>query len=259
MNKLVTIIIISLVSIIAKAQTKADFSSILNIKYTSGDESYHTEEMAFEIRNDKVYGKITNPNTDELLSSEYILKDEEIEILNSFLKLVEKYKNGCHEEYRSSNVQYYSIIKDNQTIEIRKFCDWEDFPYLTIKQIIFGQYLKNLEKKKQELNDEMFILLKGNWKESVQLDKLDLESICTLEKIDINPSLNEYIEFNEKQKLILHRNGKKVYYEYRIDIYGEDEYLNMFGDRDKNGDEPTFGHSFLIISLDKNEIKLTRG
>ena len=120
MNKLISFTIFTLLSFTIKAQSKISFEKSLKIEHIYGDESYEVEEMQFEVSNGIVYGKITNPNKNALLNSETKLNESEVEVLNSFLKLVDKYQNNCQEEFTSSYVQYYTITKDGKEIKIFK-------------------------------------------------------------------------------------------------------------------------------------------
>lgn len=240
------------------AQNETNFEKSLSIEHIYGDESYTREKMEFEIINKKIYGRITNPNTDSLISSKTELNKSEIDLLKDFLKLISKYQNDCPEEFVSSYVQYYNVNVDKKEIKILKFCDWKKLTYFDIKQKIFGKYLENLDLEKQKLNDSLFYLLKGNWIESTMLDKLDKESICTIKKSVNNLTTKQFIEFKEDNKLLIHRNNKIIYYKYKIEFLNGKKYLNIFSDENKNGSEFIYGHNFLINSIDENEIKLTR-
>lgn len=256
MKKILALVIISFSSLFVSCQTKPGFTNTLQIKYTHGDESHTSEEMSFEIHDNKVYGKITRPNADKLLSSEIILTSADIKTLNSFLELSEKFKNKCDEINSSSDVQYYSIFVDNKVVKIYE-CDWKVYSFFDIKQQIFGNYLQDLEKKKQILNNEISNLLIGNWKANVLLDDVSNKSEYIVEKLTTNPS-SEYIEFIKDEKVILHKNGKAIYYNYRIDVLDGNKFLIMNGDDNKNGEEFVYGDKFLINSLSQNKIILTR-
>jgi len=258
MNKFIYITSLILLSFALKAQTKINFMKTLKIEHIYGDESYAVEEMTFEIRDGKVYGKITNPNKDALLNSETKLNDNETKLLNSFLKLVDKYQNGCQEEFSSSYVQYYTITTDGKKIKIYKFCNWGNLKYFDIKQNIFGEYLSKLEKKKEVLNNELFTFLSGYWKGNIRFDKIDNGPEYTVKKNQIVNSKEEYFEFKKNNKLLLHLNHKTVFYQYRIDILDGEKYLSIFADGEKNGEEFVYGHKFLIKALNKNIIKLSR-
>jgi hypothetical protein len=258
MNKLIYITTLILLSFALTAQTKINFEKSLKIEHIYGDESYAIEEMKFEIRNGKVYGRITNPNKDALLNSETKLNESEIKILNSFLKLVDKYQNNCQEEFKSSFVQYYTITTDKKEVKIYKFCNWKRLTYFDIKQNIFGEYLKKLEKKKRVLNSDLFTFLNGYWKGNVRFDKVENGPVYKAEKIQNVNSKEEYFEFKRNNKLLLHLNQKTVFYEYRIDILNGEKYLNIYGDGEKNAEEFVYGHRFLIKVLNKNIIELSR-
>jgi hypothetical protein len=258
MNKLIYFTIFTLLSFALKAQTKISFEKTLKIEHIYGDESYAIEEMQFEIRDEIVYGKITNLNKNALLNSETKLNESEVEILNSFLKLVDKYQNNCQEEFTSSYVQYYTIITDGKEIKIYKFCNWEKLTYFDIKQTIFGEYLKKLENEEQDLNNELFTFLKGNWKGNVRFDKVENGPEYKVEKFQKVNAKEEYFEFKKNNKLLLHLNQKIIFYEYRIEFLDGEKYLSIFGDGKKNGEEFIYGHRFLIKELSENKIELNR-
>ena len=258
MNKNIFILSFIILSFALKAQTNINFQKTLKIEYTYGDESYTLEKMEFEIRNGKVYGKITNPNKNALLNSETELNENKAKILNSFLKLVDKYQNNCQEEFTSSYVQYYTITKDGKEIKIYKFCNWEKLTYFDIKQTIFGKYLKKLENKEKDLNNELFTFLEGKWKGNLRFDKVANGPEYKVEKFQKVNTKEEYFEFKKNHKLLLHLNQKIIFYEYRIDFLDGEKYLSIFGDGDKNGEEFIYGHRFLIKELNENKIELTR-
>ena len=258
MNKLIYFTIFTLLSLALKAQTKINFEKNLKIEHVYGDESYIVEEMQFEIRDGIVYGKITNPNKNALLNSESKLNESEVKVLNSFLKLVDKYQNNCQEEFSSSYVQYYTITKDGKEIKIYKFCNWEKLTYFDIKQTIFGKYLKKLKNKEQDLNNELFTFLKGKWKGNLRFDKVENGPEYKVEKFQKANPKEEYFEFKKNHRLILHLNQKTIFYEYRIDFLDGEKYLSIFGDGDKNGEEFIYGHRFLIKELNENKIELNR-
>ena len=185
MNKVIILLFLIGTATSLQSQIRATFSSNLKIEFIYGDEAYARQEVLFEVKNNMVIGKITYPNTDKILSSEVELNDEQINTINSFISLVDKYKNdNCAEKQVSSYVQYYNISKDIETIEIRRFCDWKNLKFFDIKHLIFEKYLKLLEAKKDSLNLEYFKMLKGKWQENTPLDKLSLTAVCSLTKID---------------------------------------------------------------------------
>ena len=258
MKKILLVAVFHFLSYKANAQKEIGFNKTLSIEHVYGDESYHIEKMEFEIIENIVYGKITNPNTNSLLSSHVELNKGDLNILSSFLKLANSYQNGCHQEFVSSYIQYYTIKTDQKEIKIFRFCDWKKFTYFDIKQKIFGKYLKNFDREKRKLNDKLFSLLKGSWIESSKLDKLDKKSICTVKKIVENSNTNEFIEFRKNNKFLIHRSDKIIYYDYKIEVLNGKQYLDIFADGNKNGEEFIYGHRFLIHSIDKKEIKLIR-
>lgn len=236
-----------------------NFSSQVKISHTYGDESYSFEELHFEITKGKVYGSILEPDTNQLLSSKTLLNNSDIGILNAFLGLVEKYSNNCYEEFTSSNVQHYTVEIDAQTIEIRKFCDWENYKFFDLKNSIFKKYLTELEVKKKELNDEFSKLLIGKWKEDYLIDKLPIDSVGTLKKITKTPFGDRtYLEFGRNQKAVIYRDKKKTYYTYRIDKLSSKVYLWLVGVNEKNAKEFVYSHRYSIISLENGEMKLIR-
>lgn len=257
MNKTILIVIFCFISFCSKSQNKINFEKTLKIEHFYGDESYEVEEMEFYTKEDKVYGKIVIPNKDVLLNSEVKLSKSDINLLNSFLKFVDKYKNDCEEKYQSSYIQNYTIIKDSKEVKIYKFCDWKNFTYFDIKQKIFGNYLKDLKKEEQNLNNQISSLLAGYWEENTFLEALKFDTLFIAKKVD-KETLNEFIEFKKNNKMSIHRNNKIVYYKFRIDVVNNEKYINLFGDDEKNGEEFIYGHRFLIIALNENEIKLKR-
>ena len=257
MKKILTIFIL-LTAFDCIAQI-ANFSHSLKIEHTYGDESYAVEEIIFENIEGKVYGKISIPDTNTLLSSKTLLNNSDIEILNTFLKLAKNYKNDCFEEFSSSYVQYYTIKIDDEEIVIRKSCDWRDHTFFDLKKNIFKKYLSELENKKNELNIKFSNLLVGKWKENLQIDKLPIDSIALLEKVmKVENQAEGYLEFKHNRKAIIHRGNKKVYYEYRIDKLSAKEYLWLLGENNENTKEFIYSHRYQIISLSKTEMKLIR-
>jgi hypothetical protein len=255
MKKILVILLLALMS--CNSQNKVMFTKSLKIKHTSGDESYKVQEMIFYVKENKVLGRITVPYTDELLSSETELDQQSINFLNSFLKLAKDYKNGCKENNISSSVEYYEIDLDNEAFKIFQFCNWKSFAYQNLEKQIFGDYLKNLEKKQKEFNLLFSSKIIGKWKENEKLENLVLESKWNLTKLDSETTDSEYLEFLNNQKAILNRKGKKTYYDFRIDVIAGKKYLLMSGDDVKNGDEEfVYGQKFEILEISHNKIKM---
>ncbi len=260
MNNVIFLIFFIVITMFTQAQTRAGFSNSFKIEFVYGDEAHAREEILFEIKNNKVTGRITYPNTDKVIPSETELTDSQINVINSFAFLVNKYKNNdCKESHTSSYIKFYFIEKDNQTIKITKFCDWGRLTFFDIKRLIFENYLKSLEAKKQSINQGHFKILKGKWKESTPLDKLDLTSVCSLNKITKDLNTITYIEFTELNKVIIQRTDRKIYYNYRFEFRDDKTYIFLWGDDKKNREEFVYGHSFLIINWNNNHIKLSRG
>lgn len=258
MNRVIILFFLIGTTTSLQSQTRANFSNALKIEFIYGDEAYTREELHFEIRDNKVIGKITYPNTNKVISSEVELTDSQTNTINSFISLVEQYKSdNCVEKNSSSYVQYYFITKDNEKIEIRKFCDRRDLTFFDIKQLIFKNYLKSLELKKHSLELEYFKVLKGKWKEKTPLDKLGLTSICDLTKLDESADTSDYVKFTELNKVVIQRKNRKISYSYHLVFRDENTYIYL--EPYQNGTEFIYGHRFLIIESNSKKMKLSRG
>lgn len=255
MKKILIILLFIVLS--CNSQDKPFFSKSLKIKYTSGDESYRVQEMTFYVQNNKIMGRISDPNTDAILSSETELDQESINSLNSFLKLAKEYRNGCKKNEISSSVKYYEIDLDNETFEIFQFCDWKSYTYSNLEKQIFGDYLKKLQKKQKEFSLSFSSKILGKWKENEKLENLTMDSKWNLTKLDSKTADKEYLEILKNQTAILSRKGKKTYYEFRIDVIDGKKYLVMYGDDAKNGKEFVYGQRFEIHEISDNQIKMT--
>lgn len=244
--------------LLAKCQRPKSSFRTLTIGFQYGDEAMSYEELHFKKIGDKIIGSISHPNTDKVLLSDVELNISQTKTIDSFLTLTTEYNTTpCKEKSVSSYVQYYTVIKDSDTIKIYRFCDWQNLTFFGIKQQIFGTYLKSLDIKKATKSSEYFQIFKGKWKESTPLDKISLTSQCDLTKISQDTLANNYIEFISPTKLVLHRNKGNVYYNYTFQFSGENTYLQL--DAYQNGDEFIYGHSFIIIQLGNNLMKLSRG
>jgi hypothetical protein len=230
----------------------------LTIGFQYGDEAMSYEELHFKKIGDKIIASISQPNTDKVFLSDVELNISQTKTIDSFISLTEKYNTTpCKEKNVSSYVQYYTVVKDRDTIKIYRFCDWKNLTFFKIKQQIFGTYLKSLEIRKATKSAEYFQIFKGKWKESTPLDKLSLTSECDLIKISQDTVTNDYIEFITLTKFLLHRKNRNVYYNYHLQFIGDNTYIQL--DAYESGTEFIYGHSFLIIKSDKNAIKLSRG
>ena len=244
--------------LLANCQSPTTSFRALTIGFQYGDEAMSYEELHFNKIGDKIIGSISHPNTDKVLLSDVKLNVSQTKTIDSFLMLTEKYKTTpCKEKNVSSYVQYYTVIKNSDTIKIYRFCDWENLTFFRIKQQIFGTYLKSLEIKKATKSAEYFQLFKGKWKESSPLDKLSLTSVCDLTKIRQDTVTNDYIEFISPTKLVLNRKNRNVHYNYNFQFSGQNTYLEL--DAYQNGEEFIYGHSFVIIQSGNNAMKLSRG
>ncbi|RYE51645.1 MAG: hypothetical protein EOP48_17925 [Sphingobacteriales bacterium] len=230
----------------------------MTIGFQYGDEAMSYEELYFKKIGSKVIGSITQPNTDKVLPSDVELNTSQTKIIDSFLSLTEKFKKSpCLEKNVSSYVQYYTVIKDKDTHRIYRFCDWQNLKFFSIKQSIFGSYLKALDIKKASKRAEYFKILKGKWNESTALDKLSLTAVCKLTKADPSTTINEYVEFVSPTKLVLHRKNTTVAYNYHLEFSGKNTYIQL--DPIQNGQEFAYGHSFLVVELLSETLKLSRG
>ncbi len=244
-------------TLLAKSQSQKSLFKTLTIGFQYGDEAMSYEEIHFKIVRGKVTASISYPNTDKVLLSNVELNLSQTKTIDSFLNLAEKYKTACAEKTVSSYVQYYTIIKDNDTTKISRFCDWQNLTFPNIKHLIFKTHLKALEVAKGFKISEYFKILKGKWKESTPLDKLSLTSICNLTKVAQDAAISEYVEFISSTKLVLHRKKGNLYYNYHFDFNNENTYIQL--DPYQNPTEFIYGHSFLMIVSDSNTMKLTRG
>jgi len=253
-----TLLILLTTVLFAKCQNRKSSFSTLTIGFQYGDEAMSYEELHFKKIGDKIIGSISHPNTDKVLLSDVDLNISQTKTIDSFLSLTEKYNTTpCKERNVSSYIQYYTVIKDSDTIKIYRFCDWQNLTFFRIKQKIFGTYLKSLEIKKATKSAEYFQIFKGKWKENTPLDKLSLTSVCDLTKIRQDTVTNNYIEFISPTKLVLHRKNRNVYYNYNFQFSGQNTYLQL--DAYQNGEEFIYGHSFVIIQSGNNVMKLSRG
>lgn len=244
--------------LLAKCQSPKSSFRTLTIGFQYGDEAMSYEELHFKKISNKIIGSISHPNTDKVLLSDVELNISQTKTIDSFLSLTEKYNTTpCKEKNLSSYVQYYTVIKNSDTIKIYRFCDWQNFKFFRIKQQIFGAYLKSLEIKKATKSAEYFQILKGKWKESTPLDKLSLTSVCDLTKIKQDMVTNDYIEFISLTKLVLHRKDRNVYYNYNFEFSEQNTYLQL--NAYQNGEEFIYGHSFVLIHSGNNAMKLSRG
>jgi hypothetical protein len=244
--------------LLAKCQSPKSSFRTLTIGFQYGDEAMSYEELHFKKIGDKIIGSISHSNTDKVLLSDVELNISQTKTIDSFLTLTAKYNTTpCKEKSVSSYVQYYTVIKDSDTIKIYRFCDWQNLTFFRIKQQIFGTYLKSLDIKKVTKSLEYFQVFKGIWKESTPLDKLSLTSVCDLIKTRQDTVTNDYIEFISPGKLVLHRKNRNVYYNYTFQFSGQNTYLQL--DAYQNGEEFIYGHSFIIIQSNINLMKLSRG
>ncbi len=259
MTRVFLLLLFSGMSISLQSQSSAKFKNFLKIEYEYGDEAHNVEEMIFEVRNHKVIGRITFPNTDKVLSSEVELSSSQIDTINSFIALVERYKSDeCVEKAVSSWVQIYNVSKDNDSIEIRRFCDWGKFTFFDIKRLVFEKYLISLEVRKVAVNLEYFKVLKGKWSDNSLLDKLGLTSTCDLTKLSQGVDPDGFVEFTEPYKVVISRKDKKVYYNCHLEFNDDKVFIVLYGDDKRNGEEFVYGHKFLIIILSENKMKLIR-
>jgi hypothetical protein len=244
--------------LLAKCQSPKSSFRTLTIGFQYGDEAMSYEELHFKKIGGKIIGSISHPNTDKVLLSDVELNITQTKTIDSFLSLTEKYKKTpCDERNVSSYVQYYTVIKDTDTIKIYRFCDWRYLTFFNIKDLIFKNYLQSLEIKKASKSAEYFKIFKGKWKESTPVDKLSLTSACNLTKVTTDATISDYIEFISPTKLVLHRKNGVVSYNYHLQFSGENAYLEL--DAYENGTEFIYGHSFLILHSDNSTIKLARG
>lgn len=239
------------------SQEKSIFKKSLTIEFTSGDESYKTQQMNFVVKDGDIVGTITEPNTNELLSSETHLSEKSIILLNSFIRLANEHRNGCDEGQVSTWVQRYRISIDGDQFRISKFCDWKSLSYVDLEKQIFGSYLKSLKNKKKAFNQSFSKTLIGKWKESESLENMNIRTPWNLTKFNFTKIGEDYFEVLKNQKAILHRKNKKIYYNFRIDVLNGKKYFVLLGDDEKNkGLDFIYGHNFEIVEVSENKIMM---
>ncbi|MCK8520419.1 hypothetical protein M0D21_02505 [Aquimarina sp. D1M17] len=231
----------------------------LTIRHQYGDEHYTVEEMKFVKKDNRVLAIITRPNHDLIENSKTELTKSNISLLDKFLSKAYEFEKNCAEEMTSSYVRYYFLNIDGQEIEITKFCKWGDLNYNKLKEQIFGSYLRELEKKREQLNLEKNELLIGSWKYDFSIHKIEKGKIYTLNRIKSKYKENCILKFKKDQKLVDYyclRNSKTKY-DFRFDILNEDLILYINGENKNERKDFVYGYVFKVLELNENEIKLT--
>ena len=125
-----TLILLTTV-LFAKCQSSKSSFRTLTIGFQYGDEAMSYEELHFKKIGDKIIASIFHPNTNKVLLSNVELNIPQTKTIDSFLSLTGKYNTTpCKEKNVSSYVQYYTVIKDRDTIKIYRFCDWQNLTFL---------------------------------------------------------------------------------------------------------------------------------
>ena len=254
-----------------KEQTElAEFEKLI-ISYTSRGESFLYKEMEFTKKENKVFGKIIRPeykiSEKTAVSNDTELNTDKIKLLNDFWTQALKFKDTCEQKYWSSATQEYTIIKDLDTLEINRFCDWRNYEYRNLEKVIFSDFFEKLSSDRNSLEKELSNKINGIWYPNIIKGTFERGEILELTKSK-SEALNKdcYWEFSQQYDFkdnCPNLLDLKLSESYDWDIDEGKTYLVISGGfttREENGKTyisiANYGATFIVKSINKNRVEL---
>lgn len=243
----------------------------LTIDFVSRGESLTYNKMEFTKKGNKILGRIIYPeykiSEKTAVSKETELNAYKIKLLNKFWNQAIKFKDTCEQKYWSSATQEYTIIKDLDTLEIDRFCDWQDYEYRNLEKVLFSDFFDKLKSDRNSLEKELSKKLNGIWYPKTVKKTFERGEILELTK-DKSKALDIscYWEFSNQDEFksnCLNLLDLKLSKSYKWDVDEGETYFKISGGfktREENGKTYTsvanYGATFIVKSITENDIEL---
>lgn len=243
----------------------------LIIDYWTGDEAYVNKRMEFTKKGNKIFGKIIRPeykiSERTAIAREIELNSDKIKLLNDFWSKALKFKDSCEQEFISSSIQDYTIIRDLDTIKIDQYCEWNEYSYENIEEVIFSNFFKELISERKNLKIELSNKLNGIWYPITIKKEFDRGEILKLTKSkSIALDKDCYWEFTNQDEFKSNCSSLldlKLSKSYEWDVDEGNTYFTISGGfmtREENGKTYTsvanYGATFIVKSITENDIEL---
>jgi hypothetical protein len=243
----------------------------LTVSYVSRGESFHFKKMEFTKKENKIFGKIIRPeykiSKKTAVSNDTEMNADKIKLLNDFWNQAIKFKDNCEEKYISSVTNEYTIIKDSDTLEIDRYCDWQDYEYRNLEKVLFSDFFEKLNSDRKSLEKELSNKLNGIWYPSTIKSTFERGEILELIKSksealnkDCHWEFSKEKEFKDNCPNLLDLKFSKS---YEWDIDEGKTYLVISGGfttREENGNTYTsvanYGATFIVKSINENRVEL---
>ncbi|MBL4656515.1 MAG: hypothetical protein JKX73_00835 [Flavobacteriales bacterium] len=237
----------------------------LIIDLWTGDESHFEKRMDFERRSNGIYGQLIHPDYnvggEKFPTKEKMLDQNDVEILASFLRKAIAFPDTCEEKYWSSSIKNYTIIIDNDTIKIRKFCDWGESSYSKIEHQVFKDYFKSLKQKRLELEHSLSDKISGKWFPASMKKKLKRGEVLNLTRNETKAANKDCVwEFGDSNSFhnrcpdLLNIVYSK---EYEWDVDEGSIYLVIKAGYINGYELKNYSATFKAISITSDEVKLS--
>lgn len=243
----------------------------LIIDYWTGDETYVNKRMEFTKIEDELIGKIIRPEYKigerTAISEEVELSSDKIELLNGFWQKALNFKDACEQKNMSSSINVYTIISNSDTIKIDRYCDWQEYSYENLEEVIFSNFFQKLTDERNNLKNELSQRLNGIWYPITIKKEFKRGDILKLSK-NKSEALDEncYWEFSNKDKFksnCVNLLDLKLSESYEWDVDEGKTYFEINGGFitwEENGQKYTsvanFGATFIVKSITATDIEL---
>lgn len=250
---------------------EGDFD-IFIIDFWTGDESYFNKRMEFSKNGTEFYGELINPKYyvgKEPLHPERIKIDQKgLRLLFAFWNKADSFKDDCEEEYISSSIQNYTIIKNTDTIKVNKFCDWDKYQYDNLEKELFSDYFKLLNQNRVKLEDDLNRKLSGEWyPEKVKLTMKRGDTLILTKKSsnstnqDCSWIFNKDYSFKNNCPNLLNINHSNQYGwdidEGTVHFFIKDAFIEEESENEITYEHLNYGARFRVYTFSDNEIILT--
>ena len=254
-----------------KEKTELTEFEKFTINFVSRGESFTFKKMEFTKKGNKIFGRIIYPeykiSEKTAISKDIELSANKIKLLNEFWNQAIIFKDTCEQKYSSSATQEYTIIKDLDTIEIDRFCDWQDYEYRNLEKVLFSDFFEKLKFDRNSLEKELSKKLNGIWYPKTIKKTFERGEILKLTK-NKSEALNQNCSWDFSNKKEFKDNCSnlldlKLSKSYQWDVDEGKTYLVISGGftkREENGKTYTsvanYGATFIVKYIDENNIEL---
>lgn len=139
----------------------------LKIEYWTGDEYRYQKQMEFSKAENGIMAYLTMPKyfvgKEVLAPKPKFLTNQDRQLLSRFLEKVTLFKDTCEEAIVYSSSEYYTIMINSDTINIKRYCDWGNLTFYNLEKEMFSDFFDTLTSQRLKLENKLSLQLSGYW------------------------------------------------------------------------------------------------